>query len=358
MERSSLMLFRMKNRWGLTILSVVLCFVIAPLTTIGLLMPQFLAMLPVLLLLLLGYVGPVSAVVCSAVMMGLCGALFGALGALFAALVLLPVLAASVFTLERRMPFFPSAGLCAGVMFVSFGVIIGVVCVATGSDIVTAITGLLRAVYENMGELLDPMLGVMAQMGVLSMPDGVTLEAIAQGARLSAQARSEMIGTLMYILDVGMRMEIPMQMTTGALAAGVLGQAVLRRGLLSRGEKVPYPPLRTWRLPSGWGRVLGVTFAALYLLAQLLPERMGVMSYVFSGVFVQIFALQGIAAISYLLHQHGKRRIFSAIVFALGYFLIRPAAMIAGIADQAFDFTHRRAALDAEGNPYDPRARM
>lgn len=357
-ERSSLQLFRMKNRWGLTILSVVLCFVIAPFSVLGLMMPQVIALLPVLLLLLLGYVGPVSAVVCCGVMTGLCASLYGALGALFAVLALVPVFAAAVFTLERRMPFFPSAGLCAGVLFISFGVMIGVVCALTGSDVVTAITGLLRTVYESMGELFDPMLAMLAQMGVLSMPDGLTLEGIAQGARLSAQARGEMLATLMYILDVGMRMEIPMQMTTGALAAGVLGQAVLRRGLLSRGENVPYPPLRTWRLPNGWGRVLGVTFAALYLLSQLLPERMSVMSYVFSGVFTQIFALQGIAAVCYLLHQHGKRRFFSALAFALGYFPLRSAAVILGIADQAFDFTHRRAALDTQDNPYDPRARM
>lgn len=359
MERSSIKLFQMKNRWGLTILSVLLSFVIAPFfASIGIIMPQFIALLPVLLMMMLGYAGPVSAVVCCAVTVGLCGALYGAFGALFAAIMFLPILATAVFTLERRMPFFTSAGLCAGVLFVSFGVVIGVVCVLTGSDVVTAITGLLRAVYESLGELFDPMLAMLSQMGVLSLPDGVTLESIAQGARLSAQERSEMIAMLMYILDVGMRMEIPMQMTTGAIAAGVLGQALLRRGLLSRGEAVPYPPLRTWRLPSGWGRVLGVTFVGLYLLAQLLPDRMSVMSYVFGGVFTQVFALQGIAAMCYLLHQRGKKRIFSALVFVLGYFLIRPAAMVAGIADQTFDFTHRRAALDTEDNPYDPRARM
>ena len=359
MESSSIKLFRRKNRWGLTILSVLLSFIIAPFASIGLLLPQFVALLPVLVLMLLGYVGPVSAVACSAVVAGLCGALFGPLGALFAALVFLPILIASVVTLERQMPFFPSAGVSAGVMFISFGVMIGVVTALTGNDVVTAITGLLGAVYESMGELFDPMLGMLAQMGVLSLSDGVTLEGIAQGAHLSAQARSEMISMLMYILNVGMRMEIPMQMTTGAIAAGVFGQALLRRGLLSRGEKVPYPPLRTWRLPSGWGRVLGITFVALYLLSQVLPDQLSVMSYVFSGVFTQIFALQGVAAISYWLHRRGKRRIASAAVFVLGYFVLRPAAMIAGIADQTFDFTHRRAALDTQGeNPYDPRARM
>ena len=49
-----------------------------------------------------------------------------------------------------------------------------------------------------------------------------------------------------------MRLEIPMQMATGSVAAGVLGQAALRKGVLSRGDKVDYPPLRTWSVPKGW----------------------------------------------------------------------------------------------------------
>ena len=44
------------------------------------------------------------------------------------------------------------------------------------------------------------------------------------------------------------------------------------------------------------------------------------------------------------------------IVFALGYFVIRPAAILIGIADQTFDVVHRREKMEEETpNPFDPR---
>lgn len=44
------------------------------------------------------------------------------------------------------------------------------------------------------------------------------------------------------------------------------------------------------------------------------------------------------------------------IVFALGYFAIRPAAILIGIADQTFDVVHRREKMEEETpNPFDPR---
>ena len=80
------------------------------------------------------------------------------------------------------------------------------------------------------------------------------------------------------------------------------------------------------------------------------------MFYVFSGVFEQIFALQGIAAVCYFLHEKGKGRALQALAFVVGYFLISPAALILGLADQAFDFTHRRAKIEEDRpNPFDPR---
>ena len=150
------------------------------------------------------------------------------------------------------------------------------------------------------------------------------------------------------------RYELPAQMVTGSLVCGLLGQAVLRRGVLRRGIEVPYMPLRTWRLPKGWGRVLGVTLAAFYLGAMLLPERLNSAFYVFGRLFDQVFMLQGIAALCYVLHRRGMSRFWQGVVFAAGYFLVGTAAIILGIADQAFDFTHRRAELDREDNPYDP----
>lgn len=357
-ESQSVQLFKLKNRWGLTALSVVLCLLAAPFSMLGMFMPRFVTLLPALALLLLGYVGPVSAFACCAVFVGLCAVFYGAMGAVCMALLMLPPVVAACVTAQRRMGFFLSCGILAAVLFASLGAILGAISFMAKADVVTALSGMIGSVFDGMGEMADPILLTFAQMGVVSLPDGMSLQQLSEGMRLTAAARGEMIASIVYMLDLGLRLELPMQMTVGSLGAGVLGQAVLRRGVRSRGIEVPYVPLRKWRLPSGWGRVLGITLAALFVAAQLLPERLSVMAYVFGGIFTELFALQGIAAFSYMLHSRGKRLRWTALVFALGYTVARTPAMVVGIADQAFDFVHRRAALDAQDNPYDPRAKL
>ena len=172
------------------------------------------------------------------------------------------------------------------------------------------------------------------------------------------------------MVDSMLRLEIPMQMATGSVAAGLLGQAVLRKGVLSRGEKIDYPPLRTWCVPKGWGRVLGATLAVLYVLSLVVPSVTSSMFYVFSGVFEQVFALQGIAAICYVLHEKGRGRGAQRLAFIVCYLLVGPAAILlgpigmilgmavlmTGLADQTFDFTHRRVKIEEnKPNPFDPR---
>ena len=70
MEKQTYWVFRQKNKWGLTVLAVVLCLLLTPLMSISLFMPQMFALLPVLALALLGYVGPVSASVCMGLFVG------------------------------------------------------------------------------------------------------------------------------------------------------------------------------------------------------------------------------------------------------------------------------------------------
>ena len=79
------------------------------------------------------------------------------------------------------------------------------------------------------------------------------------------------------------------------------------------------------------------------------------MFYVFNGVFDQVFSLQGIAALCYMLDEHGKSPKWQRLVFVVGYFLMGSFAVMIGIADQAMDFAHRREKLDEQENPFDPR---
>ena len=355
MDNQKVLLFRQKNRWGLTVLTLVLSTVLLiPVLSVSVVSPQILMLMPVMLLMLLGFVGPVSAVACCAMFVSLSWVLLGALGGLCAALFFVPVIAASCVTVERRMPFTTSVGVCAGVMLVTMELLMAILSAAAGTDIVSAISELMRQSLALLEGLADPLLAAFAQLSIISAPDGVDLTPVLSGTLLDAQVRAQMVNELVYLIDAGLRYELPAQMVTGSLTVGLLGQAVLRRGVLRQGTKVPYMPLRTWRLPKGWGRVLGVTLAALYLGAMLLTERLNSAFYVFSRLFDQIFMLQGIAALCYVLHRRGKSRFWQGVVFAAGYLLMGTPAVIVGIADQAFDFTHRRAELDKADNPYDP----
>lgn len=353
-ERQRVSIFRQKNSWGLTALSIGLCVALSPVLGLSLFLPQTMTLMPVLLLLLLGYVGPVSAAACSAVFIALAGMLFGGWGALCAALLLVPVVLVSAFALDREHPFWVSAAAGCTAMFVAMSAVIMLLSALAGNDVVTAISGLTRRMFESSGAIGDAILSGLVQMGIVGVPESM-IGADGQLV-LDAAARAEMVSALVLTMDTVLRLELPMQMATGSVAAGLLGQAVLRKGMLRRGEKVEYPPLRTWRVPKGWGRVLGGTLAALFVLAQLAPSQVSSMFYVFSGVFDQVFALQGIAAVCYMLHKRGKSRTVQGVVFALGYFVLSPAALMIGIADQGFDFTHRREELAKQENPFDPRA--
>lgn len=88
MENKNISLLRRKNRWGLTVLSIVLCLLLSPLMAISAFLPQAMTLVPIALLLLLGYVGPVSAATCTAILFGLSTTLFGFWGAALSALLL------------------------------------------------------------------------------------------------------------------------------------------------------------------------------------------------------------------------------------------------------------------------------
>ena len=354
MENQKVSLFRQKNRRGLTALCIAANVLLMPVLGIALFLPQALAVMPLALMAMLAYAGPVSAAVCSLMYVLMGSVLFGLFGGLAVALLLMPVVIMSAALVEREQPFWVAVAGGGVTMFASMFAVVAMLTMLAGSDVVTALTGYINQAMASAGGVADMALGVMMQAGMIAVPDGAA--AGAQGVlALDPETKAELIRSLVLITDSALRLEIPMQMATASVACGLLGQAVLRKGLLRRGVKVEYPPLRTWRVPKGWGRILGGTLAVLYLLANLVPQSMNTMFYVFSGVFNQVFSLQGIAALCYLLHKRGKSARWQALVFAAGYFLIGSIAVMIGISDQAMDFTHRREELDKLENPFDPR---
>lgn len=349
-ENQRVSVFRQKNHWGLVVLGAVLCVLATPFLGTLVFMPQVVTMVPVLLLVMLGFSGPVGMAVCAGLLVGGGMTLYGIWGGICALLLIVPTVAAAGIALDRDQPFWEAVVAGSVAMFASLGAVVAIISMLAGSDVVSALSSLLTDVFGAFDSYGDALLNVMASMGFIALPDGV-----AEAAAMDPQTKKELFQTLILTMDSVLRLELPMQMATGSVSAGLLGQAALRKGMLRRGVKVSYPKLSTWRVPKGWGRVLGGTLVALYVLAMMLPESMNTMFYVFSGVFDRVFALQGIAAVCYMLKKHGKSVRWQAAVFVVGYFFLSTPAMIFGIADQAMDFTHRREELDKLENPFDPR---
>jgi len=351
-DNQKVSVFHQKNKWGLTALSIVACLLLSPLLGAGLFLPQVLTAIPVVLLLLLGYVGPVSAAVCSVILVALVSTLFGVWGGVCAILLLAPTVIVAALMLEREQPFWQSVAGSGVTMFVSMGAVVALLSFLAGNDVVSALAGVMEQMLSDVNGFGDALLTLFLQFGLIQAPQGMDLGGLTA---LDPQMKTELLDSLVVMMDSVLRLELPMQMATGSVVAGLLGQAALRKGVLHRGGKTEYPRLKTWRVPKGWGRILGGTLVVLYLLAMLVPKSMNTMFYVFSGVFDQVFALQGIAALCYLLDEHGKSPRWQRLVFAVGYFFLSSMAMMVGLLDQAVDFAHRREKLDELENPFDPR---
>lgn len=351
-DNQKVKVFRQTNKWGLTAACVVACLLLMPVFGVGVMLPQVLSAVPVLLLAMLGYAGPVSAAVCSAILVSVPTMIFGVWGGISALLLIVPTVLVSAIMLEREQPFWQCVAAGAVTEFASMGAVVALLSVLAGNDVVSALGVMLEDMMAASGAMGDTMLTLFMQMGLISAPEGVDLGGMMA---LDPQLKSELLNSIVIMMDSVLRLELPMQMATGSVAAGLLGQAVLRKGMLHRGVKVAYPRLKTWRVPKGWGRILGGTLAVLYLLSALVPRSMTTMFYVFNGVFDQVFSLQGIAALCYMLDEHGKSQRWQRLVFVAGYFFLGSMAVMVGIFDQAMDFAHRREKLDEEENPFDPR---
>ena len=216
MENQRISLFKQKNRWGMTIASIVLCLVVSPVLGLMLFLPQIATVLPVVLMALLGFAGPVSAAACSAVLIALCASLFGVWGAVVAALFFVPVVIVSALAVDQGRAFWPSVAVGGVAMFASMGAVMALLSFLAGSDIVSAISQMTRQMFDMSGALGDSLLSMMMQLGLITAQDGSSLSMTA----LDSATREQLVSSIVMMMDSVLRLEIPMQMATGSVAAG------------------------------------------------------------------------------------------------------------------------------------------
>ena len=148
LENKNISLLRRSNRWGWTALSIALCMLLSPLLAVSVFIPQGMTLVPIALLLLVGYVGPVSAAACTAILVTLSTVFFGFWGAALSTVLLVPILVVSSYMVEHEQSFWQSAAGSGVTMFASIGLAMLLVSALAGADVVTALSNMMRQAFS------------------------------------------------------------------------------------------------------------------------------------------------------------------------------------------------------------------
>ena len=174
MEKRQFTFASQKNRWGLTVLSVILFIMLGPFVSVMAFLPRMMTALPILLVILLGHVGIVSTVLCTTVITGYASLLFGVYGAIGALLFLVPPLVCTAVTSERNMPFFRSCGISGTVMIICEYLVLAIISMVTGQDAISATMQLFVDFFNENARLTTSLLDMMMQNGLITINQAIS----------------------------------------------------------------------------------------------------------------------------------------------------------------------------------------
>ena len=190
LENKNISLLRRSNRWGWTALSIALCMLLSPLLAVSVFIPQGMTLVPIALLLLVGYVGPVSAVTCTAILVTLSTVFFGFWGAALSAVLLVPILVVSSYMVEHEQSFWQSAAGSGVTMFASIGLAMLLVSALAGADVVTALSNMMRQAFSVSQTFSDMVLTMMMQLGAITSASGGAVDIATRAVDRAARADS------------------------------------------------------------------------------------------------------------------------------------------------------------------------
>ena len=321
---------------------------------------------------LLLFAGPVAlclaGAVCGALPMALgcaaalfsMGRVFGSQGLTLTAVYLLPVLAAFLVVLLRRVPFWTGCGIMIGTHLVSFVAVYLILQRWAGGDLYTA-AGNLAMDTLNRWEYGDYALAEFYAMGLIGLPgslaDGVTMSASAFA--LSDAARQDLllsVGSLVSssLVSIVNGLIIVRQSILGGVGCLLLP---LRFGYLAQekrqararpegagessveepGQPVDFPdlgmpPFSCWYIPRKQGWMAGAALVLGVLLQGSALPAAAVAGLILYYAGEAAFAIQGAAMINFSQHVRKTSRFWRVLVPLL--LISTSLLMVVGIFDQ------------------------
>ena len=302
-------------------------------------LPMLALLLPALLAYIALRAGRIPAMVCATAGVAVCGGALGPYAALTAAMVLVPAAAFSVYSYERKLPFWHSVGVCTGLLLGAGILALWMLNALSGGDVATALRALLDPLVQSASvPETDATLRMLAGMGLVRMPDSALPAVQAGAATLDEPVRQELIKQFMFTSENLLRQSLPSQVLQGAIFGGVLSVAWPRRvaaRYATQMEPAPLPPFHEWFIPTHLFRPVGLIVGGVALLTLMsgAPAMISLADVLWAGGSA-VVALQGGALLAFLMRKGGVRApLRMAAVMAL-LCLLQYALLLLGLADQ------------------------
>ena len=340
------------------ITACVLCAGILALLSLGGLFPAVTLMLMLLslgpaCLMIVGFTaGFLPMGICLAAMLA---ALFRCGGARllgFGAVYLLPVTAAFVLCLMKRVPFWRACGYLAGILMAEQLCVYLLLQSLTGNSLYLAAGGLAAQAINGMS-IRDDFLYSLISMGLLAVPETMrdsALVAVPGGYALSQELVEELL--LQVRSYVGQMLEAltPSALVSGSglnallgLSLGIhWGKSAAAKRAFKRDEPeqvipdLDMPPLRRWYIPRPWGLRIGLMALGLLLTRVSVGGSLYMLGAIMTQVFTLCFGVQGLAALNDSQHRRGTGKTWRRLVVALALVLrfMQIALVVLGVMDQ------------------------
>ena len=289
--------------------------------------------------------------------------LAGAQGAGLTAIYLLPILAAFVYIILRRVPFWKGCAVMIGVHAAAFVAVFallqswagGSLYQAAGAAAEDALTRwelgdyLLFELYEPLGiiqltqEQAERLMKDAFQGGAFTLPEDIRRDMLLSVSSLISESLQALVPSLIVsqsilggvgCLLLPLRFGYLAQEKRRFLASDAADEAE-REPAESQPVDFPdlgMPLLRTWFIPRGVGWQVGAALVAGYLLRYAQVPALSVAGMILYAGASAVFSLQGLALLNYMQHLRSRKRVWRMIVPLL--LMMTRIMTLLGIVDQ------------------------
>lgn len=236
---------------------------------------------------------------------------------------ILPMLAA-MRMLRMRLPFFRAMLICVAAQIASMALALVYVRLATGQDLIAALTGWLRGRMESLPPLLLSEYLMLFVRARLLPASGLDLSQ----ALLSAQDAARLLDSLLSTLDTGLRLNLPSLLLCSGAATGMLSHSLSALYCRVKGFEPPlnYVYLSNWRLPRQM--IIGLPLSALAAYVALMLGMNGADSALMAllNLCVLAFTVQALGAMGRRMRALGigsvRRNWMNALMLVFGQWLL------------------------------------